>query len=106
MGFSLTVTPMFSDSKSAVDMAFDPVAFKNTKHILRDANYVRDYVAKRIMVLLHVPGNKMIADLLTKAVARPIFHELLKLLDGVLSHSIPPPPHKLPTRAEPPPELE
>ena len=28
-------TVIFADSKSAVDMAFDPVAFKNTKHILR-----------------------------------------------------------------------
>ena len=29
---------MWCDSKSAVAMAFDPVAFKNTKHILRAAS--------------------------------------------------------------------
>jgi hypothetical protein len=30
-------SPVFSDSRSAVLMAFDPVAFKKTKHILRAA---------------------------------------------------------------------
>ena len=36
---------IYSDSKSAVDMAFfDPVAFKNTKHILRSAEFLRDLV--------------------------------------------------------------
>ena len=33
------------DSKSAVGMAFDPVAFKKTKHILRAAEFLRDLVA-------------------------------------------------------------
>ena len=30
----------------------------------------------------HLPGSRMIADLLTKAVARPLFRELLRLLDA------------------------
>ena len=29
-------------------MAFDPVAFKKTKHILRDAEYLRDLVARQV----------------------------------------------------------
>ena len=33
---------IFSDSKSAVDMAFDPIAFKQTKHIMR-ACFLRRY---------------------------------------------------------------
>ena len=32
--------PIYLDSKSAIDMAFDPVSFKKTKHILRDAYYL------------------------------------------------------------------
>eukprot|EP00967_Tisochrysis_lutea_P106597 scaffold163580_cov33-Tisochrysis_lutea.AAC.1 len=38
---------VYSDSKSAVDMAFDPVAFKKTKHILRAGAFLRDLVAKQ-----------------------------------------------------------
>ena len=42
-------TVVYSDSKSAVDMSLDPVAFKNTKHILRSAEFLRDLVAKEVL---------------------------------------------------------
>ena len=74
-------TVMYCDSKSAVDLAFDPVAFKNTKHILRAAEFLRDLVARRVVTLKHVKGAMMLADILTKACARAIFSELLRLLD-------------------------
>ena len=36
LGYPLSgPTPLMLDSKSAIDLAFDPVAFKRTKHILR-----------------------------------------------------------------------
>ena len=71
---------IFSDSKSAIDMSVDPVAFKKTKHILRAAEFLRDLVAREVIMLKHLPGKIMIADLLTKAVARPIFLELTRLI--------------------------
>ena len=86
---------IWSDSKSAVDMAFDPVAFKQTKHILRAAEFLRDLVARAVVNLMHVPGRMMIADLLTKAVSRPILSEMLALfdryaVDGVAHTATPP----------------
>ena len=72
---------IYSDSKSAVGMAFDPVAFKKTKHILRAAEFLRDLVARDVIVLEHVAGTVMLADLLTKAVARAMFVELMRLMD-------------------------
>ena len=51
-------------------MAYDPIAFKKTKHILRAAEFLRDLVAKRVATLHHLKGTVMIADILTKAVAR------------------------------------
>jgi hypothetical protein len=72
---------IYCDSKSAVQLAFDPVAFKNTKHILRAANFLRDLVVRGYITLEHVSGAIMLADLLTKAVARPVFVELRRLLD-------------------------
>ena len=71
---------IYSDSKSAVGMAFDPVAFKKTKHILRAAEFLRDLVAREVVVLQHVSGSVMVADLLTKSVARAMFVELMRLL--------------------------
>ena len=77
-------TPMRSDSKSAVDMSFDPVAFKKTKHILRSASFLRDLVAHRVVVLSHVSGKRMVADILTKACSRAIFLELIRMFDAPL----------------------
>ena len=70
------------DSKSAVDMAFDPVAFKNTKHVMRAApealpsSCAISFVARGVVTLEHVKGTVMIADLLTKAQAfnKPLIH--------------------------------
>ena len=46
---------MWSDSKSAVDMSRDPVAFKMTKHILLHilcaAEFLRDLVARLVIVI-------------------------------------------------------
>ena len=61
------------DSKSAIDMCFDPVAFKKTKHILRDAYFLRDNVAREVFKPSHVSSEKELADVMSKAVARPIF---------------------------------
>ena len=50
---------IFSDSKSAVDMSVDPVAFKKTKHILRAAEFLRDLVAREVIALKHLPGKRL-----------------------------------------------
>ena len=63
-------------------MAFDPGAFKKTKHILRAAEFLRDLVSRGAISVEHLPGVVMIADLLTKAVSRAIvFTGLIKQLD-------------------------
>jgi hypothetical protein len=73
---------MWCDSKSAVAMAFDPVAFKNTKHILRAAEFLKHHTLCGSVMITHAKGVIMIADMLTKGQARPIFLvQLLKLFD-------------------------
>ena len=51
-----------------------------TKHILRAAEFLRDLVAREVVGLFHLPGRVMIADVLTKAVSRPIFLQLMSLI--------------------------
>ena len=79
---------MWCDSKSAVAMAFDPVAFKNTKHILRAAEFLKDHVLRRSVTINHAKGSIMIADILTKGQARPVFLQLIKLLDDYPRNSV------------------
>ena len=80
LGIVLDTCLIQSDSKSAVDMSLDPVAFKRTKHILRAAEFLRDLVACEVITCAHLPGKIMIADVLTKACSRPIFLELSRLI--------------------------
>ena len=73
-------TPMYTDSKSAVDLSFDHIAFKNTKHVLRAANFMRDNVVKMVVALFHLPGRIMIADILTKSLPRATYIALLTMI--------------------------
>ena len=75
-------TSMHSDSKSAIDMSLDPVAFKKTKHIMRAAHFLRDLVARRFIAMLKVPGEENVADLLTKPVQLPVFRKLSQVILG------------------------
>jgi len=69
-------------------MSFDPVAFKQTKHILRAAEFLRDHVLRAAVTLRHVPGRVMIADLLTKSVPRALFLALLRLFDTYAENGV------------------
>ena len=90
LGFSISEPSLIAcDSKSAVEMSFDPVAFKKTKHILRAAEFLRDLVARSAIVLQHLPGQYMVADLLTKAVGRVLFLRLLSLIDQYADQGVP-----------------
>ena len=73
---------MHSDSKSAIDMSVDPVAFKKTKHIMRAAHFLRDLVARSFFELCKVAGEDNVADLLTKPVSLPVFRRLSRALIG------------------------
>ena len=67
-------TPLLIDSKAAIMLAEDPVAFKKTKHITRAAYELRDScVARRVFVPEYVASEDQLADVLTKAL-RPGQH--------------------------------
>ena len=78
-------TRIFSDSKSCVDLSFDPIAFKKTKHILRAAEGLRDYVARLVYVMIFLTGSANIADILTKPQATSVFVELMGAYDAYVS---------------------
>ena len=75
-------TRLYSDSKSCVDLSYDPVSFKKTKHILRAAEGLRDYVAREVLQLLHITGPTNLADILTKAQATAVFVQLMAAYDA------------------------
>ena len=58
-----------------------PLRSRIRNTFLRAASFLRDVVARDVLALRHVPGRVMIADLLTKAVARVIFVDLIRLIN-------------------------
>lgn len=72
-------TVLHTDNKGVVDLSVDPVAFKKTKHILRAAQYVRDLVARRVMLVKWIPGVMNVSDICTKAVPVAHFRSLMQL---------------------------
>ena len=75
-------TRIFSDSKSCIDLSYDPVSFKKTKHILRAANGLRDYVARQVYEMVFITGSVNLADILTKAQAVAVFNNLMQAYDA------------------------
>ena len=78
-------TPLKLDSKSAIDLSYDPVAFKKTKHILRAANELRDRVAREVVKPEYVEAAKQRADVLTKPLG-PTAHQAQ--LAHLLTHEV------------------
>ena len=52
------------------------------------AEFLRDLVAREVIMLEHLPGKVMLADLLTKAVARVVYATLLRLYHSYPTHGV------------------
>jgi hypothetical protein len=70
-------TPLLLDSKAAINLAADPVAFKKTKHILRAAHELRDRVAKGLFTARYVEAANQLADIMTKALRVHLHRDML-----------------------------
>ena len=75
---------MKSDSQSAIAIAKNPIHHDRTKHIEVDRHFISEKIEDKVITLSHVPTQLQIADILTKALHRPNFHDLCSKL-GMIS---------------------
>lgn len=64
---------LFSDSKSAIDLAHNSMYHGRSKHIDIRHHFIRDLVQENFMKIKHVGTNEMVADALTKPLPRKKF---------------------------------
>jgi hypothetical protein len=84
IGFEQTKpTVLYTDSMSSVDLCKTLRSKENTKHINVRVNFLRECVNKRIIEIVFIKTDLMVADILTKPLAKDIFEKLkFKLLYG------------------------
>uniref|UniRef100_A0A2N9H4X0 Integrase catalytic domain-containing protein n=1 Tax=Fagus sylvatica TaxID=28930 RepID=A0A2N9H4X0_FAGSY len=64
---------LYSDSTSALAYAKGPKYHGKAKHIELRYHYIRDMVSQREVILQHISTSSMVADPLTKPIARDLF---------------------------------
>ena len=64
---------IFCDNTAALAVAKDPKYHGKTKHIKKQYHYIRDVIMENDVVLKHISTSNIVADPLTKPIARDIF---------------------------------
>ena len=68
------------DSEAAIAYAKDPKDHKRTKHIDIKYHFIRDMISKKQVTVRYLSTHKMLADPLTKPIARDVFVKHVKAL--------------------------
>ena len=71
-------TLIYCDNKGTISMSKNANYSSNTKHIVLRRNFVKDQIAKNIIRIDYLPTKEMLADPLTKPVAKSILIEFVK----------------------------
>ena len=79
-----TIT-IYEDNQSAISMAKNPQFHGRTKHISIKYHFIREQVDKKAVELKYCPTEEMVADMLTKGLAKEQFQKL-RLKAGVTTY--------------------
>jgi len=75
-----TPTVLLCDNQGAISLAKNPTHHAKTKHVDVQLHFIRDHVEKGTIEVEYCPTENMLADLMTKALARERHARLLGLM--------------------------
>ena len=64
------------DNQLAIAIAKNPVHHDWTNHVEIDRHFISEKIENNVINVKHVPSKQQLADILTKALHHPRFHEL------------------------------
>lgn len=73
-------TVLYVDNQSAIGLAQDPRFHNRSKHIDVKFHYIREKTDEEVITPMWISTDEMIADILTKGLARPKFEKFRSLL--------------------------
>ena len=73
-----TPVHVYTDSKSARDLSYNPVHHDRTKHIDIAYHRIREFILDGTIVVCHISGINNPADIFTKNVSSSVFKRLIK----------------------------
>ena len=72
---------IYCDNTAAIVVAKDPKYHGKTKHIKMRYHYIREAIIEQDVILKHISINSMVADPLTKPIARDAFVRHVRSFD-------------------------
>jgi hypothetical protein len=76
-------TVIFEDNQGCIALAKNPVSHERTKHIDIRYHFIRELIEAKMIDLQYLPTEEMLADLLTKGMARDRHLELCRKLNVI-----------------------
>ncbi|PON73769.1 hypothetical protein PanWU01x14_056570, partial [Parasponia andersonii] len=77
---SLDPIRILCDNEAAIRIAKNPVHHDRTKHVEIDRHFIKEKIESRILQMAYTPTQLQVADVLTKALPRIKFEELISKL--------------------------
>ena len=79
------------DNQGAIALAENPIHHARTKHLDVQLQFVRDHVERNTIELQYCPTNDMLADIMTKALAKEKHGRMCELIgmDGLSGNTSP-----------------
>jgi transposase InsO family protein len=76
-------TPLMCDNQGAIALVKNPTHHSRSKHIDIQHHFIREKVESNVIEMRYIPTERMVADVLTKALAKPR-HEALRQKMGLM----------------------
>ena len=73
-------TTIYEDNQGAIDLSYNPVHHKRTKHINVRYHSIREKVEEGTIAIKHIPTENQVADLLTKSISKGRFEALRSMI--------------------------